>query len=240
MPRINNGTEIFQYLNTVELLKEQTTTPGNTTTSAAIDAADVTATVVAITNLTDGDIFALSGSGGVEVHTVDGTPTGTALDFVPPARADHESGANITELLAVDLGLIDTSGVQFGSTQNNTDINSANRRDPVGSMPGTVSNTFSFNLQGFNAKNFSLAFGGDDAEAGTGTVSDPWTTVPIGTTAPGLRMFRLTGTRFDGRTAQVLIVNATLRRNANVTIGGTSQPVLTISGSMTDVVPLIW
>lgn len=244
MPRLNTGEEFFKDLNSVSLFTAKATTPGDSTITVSVAAGDAGVTVASPVNFNDTDFVVISGSGGAELRRIAGAPVADVLTLNYALRTGQSVGARVLEMVEIPLGHIDESGVAVNTAQNQTQIKSATSRTPTATRNDAADLTFSCNLQGFNMENFALVFGlPDSAVSGTGTAADPWTTYIGGDTigsATGLRVVRLTGSRFDGRIFELDILNATLKAPAGITFGGTSPAVLALSGSMTGLQPRIY
>jgi hypothetical protein len=239
MPR---NSDLFKYLNSVKKYTIVTTTPGDTTTTAAIlgDGTETTMTVVASTNFTAADPAMVIGSGGVELVTL-GTPA-TTMPVTRPLLVPQASGARLVEAVATDLGHIGPEGVTFGGTANLNAIFAATARAAVSYFPVPAELTFNIPLRYKSALDLQAAFGVPENEEGTGVAATPHA-AHIGQSninTQTTHCYRLEGVSEAGRTVQVDLLGARLAVNASDNRGGTDPGIINITGNMTGFSQFIW
>lgn len=241
MPRLNSGSELFKYLNSVK--KYVVAGSGaNTTTTEAITVGMLDTDVAAITGGAAGDYVLISGDGGVELTKIS-SAAGTNFVWDRPLAIAQSSGADVDEATEINLGHVEESGATFGGTYSLTPINAATSRVALASLAESAELTFEIPLLGYNNLNLQAAFGVTEAELGAGSSSDPYRVV-IGRSTVGtqssIQAFRLAGVRFDSKNVEIDILEATMEVNANITIGATTPPSLVLSGTCTAFIQRIW
>jgi hypothetical protein len=241
MPRTNSGSELFQYLNKWYKFVIQPSTPGDTTTSAALAVTDDSVNVAATTNFTANDFCMIDGDGGVEVVQI-GTPATTPMPFDRPVLLAQSSGARLVEALRIDMGHIAEGGIQYGGSQTLTEIKAATSRTAIAFFGESTTLTLSAPLLGYNNLNLLAVFGATETEPGAGTASDPYGAAITGDTVgtQGLHCYRAEGALYDGRIVQIDFTGCTVEINANITIGAPNPDGLPLSVKCTSFIQRIW
>jgi len=239
MPRQNDGTELFRKLTAFDLYRIASGTFGDTTTTAAIlgDGTETTVAVTAITNFANGDPVFISGSGGVELNAVNGTPA-TAMPVKFKPKLAQASGARFVEAVKVPLGKVAEGGVSISPSRSLTAIPSALDDFPIAYIEGAVEVSFTVPLLGYNIPNWQLLIGYAEGETGTGTAADPWQGVigAVNQTLLGLQAFRLEGLRHDGKTVLVDLLDAKLETSGSVEHNRTAPAQLSVTGRVTKMI----
>lgn len=241
MPRTNSGSELFQYLNKFYKFVVQPTTPGDTTTSAAITAGGTSVNVAAITNFTAADYVMIDGDGGVEIQAI-GTPATTPMPVTRPFLQAQASGARFVEAQRIDMGHIAEGGIQFSGSQTLTEIKAATSRTAIAFFGESTTLQITAPLLGYNNLNLQSVFGVTEAESGAGVIADPYSAVISGDTVgtQGLHCYRAEGVLYDGRIVQVDFTQATVEINANITIGAPNPDGMTLTAKVTAFHQRIW
>lgn len=240
MPRLNNGLEILKGISKVEKFIIQPTSPGDTTTTAALAVGAATIGVGATTNFTAQDPVFIIGSGGVELNKI-GTPNATMpLGF--KAAVAQDAGARFVEALAINLGHVDENGVEYNATLGLTPIDAATSATPLGYQRGTGEFSARMGLRGMNNLNMQLAHGADEAEIGAGSAADPHQ-VAIGDTelgSHGITCLRVTGVRRDLKTVTWDFLDCTVEVQVRTTLGGRTPAVVPVGVKFARLVQRIW
>jgi hypothetical protein len=243
MPRQNDATELFRKLTAFDLFRIQSGTIGDTTTTAAIlgDGTEATVGVTAITNFTNGDPVFISGDGGVELNAINGT-VATAMPMRYKPKLAQAIGARFVEAVRVPLGKIAEGGVSISPSRSLTAIPSALDDFPIAYIEGPVEVTFSVPLLGYNIPNWQLLLGYAEAETGVGTSADPWQGVigAVNQTLLGLQAFRLTGSRHDGKTVLVDLLDAKLETSGSIDHNRQAPSVLSVTGRVTKMIVRVY
>lgn len=225
MPRTNDGTEVLQQLNSLQIFRLLGTSPFVQAITAPLARAATTATVAATTNATTGDPVFITGDGGTELNAL-GVPA-TTMPLKYKAEFAQSTGAMIKEAVAAALGHIDLdTAMTFRGSRDLVPIISALARSPIKYVPAGVADlSLSFNLVLWNNPNLALMFGQDESqEQGTGVLAtDPYQ-IGIGLQSignyVGLQTIRASGSFTDGRTCQVDFNDVVVRVNGEVRLGG--------------------
>lgn len=244
MPRANDGGEVLQYLTSIT--KYTITASGGDTTTAEAATADMADTdVSASTNFTEGDIVAVSGSGGTELLQIatGGIAAGPPVNFTweNPLQLPQDSGARVVEMSAANLNHIAESGIKFGGSLTLTAIKASTSRVAIAYFPSAAEFTFEIPVLGWNNLNLLAAFGAPEAENGAGTAADPYAVyVASGNVATeSLTCYRCVGTLHNGDTVTLDICDATIEVNVNATMGGPNAEGFVLQGKATTFVQRI-
>lgn len=240
MPRLNSGSELFKYLNSIKKYYIQPSSPGDTTTTAGLSAGDTSVTVAATTNFTTGDKAIIDGSGGVELVTL-GTVAST-MPFTRPILTAQASGARLVEALEVDLGHVAEGGIQFGGSLTLTSVKASTSRTAIAFFADAAELTWSIPLLGYNNLNLQAAFGATEGESGLGTSVSPYAVLLGQATiaTQGLHCYRLAGVRQDGKNVEVDLLGATVEVNTSITVGSANPEGITIQGKCSSIIQRIW
>lgn len=236
MPRQLDGTSLWRKLTAVELIRLQTGTIGDTTTTAPVlgDGTETTIGVTAITNFTATDIVLISGDGGVEALKI-GTPNVTMPVTYKPKLA-QATGARFVEAAKVSLGKIGEAGFSFTPSKPLTPILSAVDDGAIAFIDGTLDLAFSVPLLEYSGLNHQLITGYADAETGTGTPStDPYQYVigAVNQTLQGISVARLTGIRHDGKYIQIDMLDMKVEPSGGIDHNRQGPAVLVLAGRCT-------
>ena len=235
MPRQLDAGELFRKLTDVSLYVPQTTTPGSTTTTAAItgSGSEATVAVTAITNFTSGDPVLIRGSGGVELGII-GTPN-TTMPMTPPPLVAQDSGAVFVEAVRKQLGKITENGIGITLGKPLTEILSAIDDGPIAFLDGNLSVQFTVGLYGWNAANWQNIANYKEAETGAGTAASPYQGI-IGAVNQALidmAVVRLTGVRHDGKLTYADLLDCRFEPSGEVAHSRSAPAVLTLAGRAT-------
>lgn len=194
MPRKLTLTEAFRFVDSLDMYLLETTTPGNTVTTADADEGDADLTTAAITNFSTGDPLFIDGSGGLELNAAEGAPSGNTITLLYKVKYPQLTGATVREAKKVALGHLGENGVTYTPSRPATAVNSATSDTVAFYIEGNLELGITFDLLGFNGPNILLQAGVDDNETGAGSAADPWT-VAIGpsTAKIGVAAFRMSG-----------------------------------------------
>lgn len=231
MPRLNNGDEVFKYLNTV--YKFTVKSGGASTTVATTYASDAATIVLASgTGVTGGDYLLISGDGGKELIDVASIATATVTPTWTPYFG-QTSGATVVEYDRVSINHIAEGGITFGGTQSSTKVNASTSRVAVATLTGAADFTFSIPMLALNGPNLQTAFGAPEVENGTGVSSDPYASGVNGTNVgtESDAVYRCVGEDFGGNTIVLDILGAQAVVNVSTTVGGTTPAGITLAGS---------
>lgn len=241
MPRLNTGLEVFKDLSSVTKYQVAAGTHGNTTIATQRAVGDQNALITAITNFANGDPVFITGANGTELNALNATPN-TTQPMLYRSAFVFPVGSTFEEAVAIPVGHIDESGLTFGGSLTLTPVLAATSRTPIAFISGQADLTFSFNLRGFNILNFQTVFGAPESEIGVGTAVDPYQGAVgsgnVGT--QGQQAFRFVGTRHDGSTVQLDILDAKIEVNVNTQLGGQTPAVLPATGKCTNFILRHW
>jgi len=240
--RLNNGTELARFLQSIEKFYIPTTTPFVDTTNAAIlaDAANVTVTNFA--GWANDDYFFVEGTGGMELNQL-GTKPGSAapIPVVRPFMLPQDTAATMRRALRKDLGFIEDAGGTFATSATKTGIGAANSRSAIAYIDSdTPEQSFSFNLRESSLRNIATAYGADeDAIRGLGTTANPFRLLigrgNIGS-APNFCL-RAQGLLVSGKTLVADIMNCFPEVAVSAVFVGKGSPtVWNVSVKFTDVI----
>ena len=208
MPRQNDGTELFRRLTALDLYRIQTTTPGDTITTAAVATSATTVSISATTNFTTSDNVFIIGDGGFELNQLTGALALAQTVKYRTAFA-QSTGARFVEAQQVPLGKIDEDGFSFNPSRDVTEIFSAQDDAAIALVDGPLSLNGGCGLLGFNPENLQLMLGFAETIGGAGTAGDPFYGVigAVGQSNLSLFAFRVSYIRHDGKTGHFDLLN---------------------------------
>lgn len=242
MPRLNNASELFKFLDSVDVFRIATGTFGDTVTTSALARAAATVPVSAITNFSSLDPLFIVGDGGTELNSINGTPSGLNIVPLHPITIAQSSGARVVEAVRSALGHVAEDGATFGGSMSSTPINAATSRVALAYFAGPAELTWSFTLLGHNNQNLLAAFGATETETGAGTSADPHTALIDGLSVgtQGTQCFRLKGRRNDGKSVWVDLNDAIVDVNASVNMGASTPSGMALAGKCTSIIQRIF
>lgn len=203
MARLNHKGEYWDHLDSVELLRDQTTTPGDTTVATAASAGDTTIELASAANFLDGDLIRINVRDRLEINQIEGTPA-TTMPLRFPLAYDHAVGIQVIEQEPFDLGNILDAGVRVTFSGDHNPVNAATKRLVTAYLTGHAEIMSEFELLGFALENLAVAVGMPESlVAGSGTSAAP-TTLAI--TADDFNTENDLSWRFTGATKQGEVV----------------------------------
>lgn len=230
---------IFARLTSIDLYVPQTTSPGDTITTAGLARDAATIPVSAITSFADLDPIAIIGDGGTELNAVNGAPSGSNIVPARKIVIAQSSGARVLEMVKRALGGIGEGSARMTGSGNSTPITDATSNVPVGYLITGGNLGFAFALKDFSMRSLALAFGQDELETGAGTSGDPYQNLfsqnTIGTHSTPL-CARLKGVRKDGKIIEVDFLDLTLTPNADINLSGKADQAIPVSGNCTGII----
>lgn len=236
MPRQLDGTSLWRKLTAVELIRIQTGTIGDTTTTAAVtgSGAETTVAVTAITNFAAGDKALISGDGGVECVKVGAVPA-TAMPVSYAPKLAQSSGARFVEAVSVPLGKIGEAGLSFTPAKPLTPILSAVDDGPINFIDGTLDMSFAVPLLEYDGLNHQLITGYADAETGAGSAADPYQAVigAVNQVLQGIQVVRFTGIRHDGKFLQIDALDVKVEPSQGIDHNRQGPAALVLAGRFT-------
>lgn len=205
MARLNHKGEYWSHLDQVQIIRDATGSPGNTTTNALASVGGVTIDVVSATNFTDGDLVRIGLRDLLEINQIEGAPA-TTMPLRFPLIYAHASGSVFVEQAGADVGHISDDGVSITFSGDHNVVNAATKRLATAYLTGHAEIQAEFAVLGFAEENLALAVGQSEADVGgSGTTAAP-TTIAI--TADDFNedndlSWRFSGARKDGSTVLV-------------------------------------
>ena len=204
MPRLNHKGEYWSHLDVANIIRDETTTPGDTTVNGAASAGDTTITVVSATNFTDGDLVRIGVRDRLEINQIEGTPA-VSMPLRFPLAYDHAVGEEFVEQAdspnGTDLGNIADAGVRVTFSGDHNPVTAATKRLTTAYLTGHAELMAEWELLGMALENIAVAVGMPESSvAGSGTSAAPYT-IPI--TADDFNTendlsWRFVGARKDG------------------------------------------
>ena len=200
MPRLNHKGEYWSHLDLAEIIRDEVSTPGDTTVDAAASQGATTIDVVAATNFTDGDLVRIGVRDRLEINQIEGAPATTMPLRFPLAYA-HAIGEEFKENVASDMGNVADAGVRVTFSGDHNPVTAATKRLTTAYLTGHAELMAEFELLGMALENIAVAVGmPESAVLGSGTTAAPYT---LAITADDFNTendlsWRFTGARKDG------------------------------------------
>lgn len=235
MSSIPSVASIIKSLTSIDLYQIQPTTPGDTTTTAALARGAATIPVAAITNFATTEPIFIVGDGGTELNTINGAPSGLNIVPAQPLALAQASGARVVEAIKYVLGHIAEGSARLTGSSTVVPIPAATASVPIGFLSTGGALGFAIAGLSFDSRILNLAYGQDQLETGAGTSGDPWTMVAsqlsVGTHS--LACLRGLATRKDGKTVQIDMLDCTVAVSADNNFSGKAVNPIAIAGSCT-------
>ena len=240
MPRLNDSTQLFKSISTLEVFRLATATPGDTITTAALAAAAPSVSVSATTSFASADPVFIIGDGGVELNAC-GTPA-LAMPLKYKAAFAQSTGARFVEAIGVNLGYLSEAGATFSPSQSLTAILSANSATPLNYITGSAELSATFELLAFSGLNLHTMLGITEAETGVGTAADPYQYVVGGANigTQGTQCFRLTGVLHSLQNFHLDFLNARIEVGGQMTFNRSAPAVYPVTIKFTNMVKRQW
>lgn len=240
MPRLNDGTQLFKSISTLEAYRLATATPGDTITTASLAAGASSVSVSATTSFASADPVFIIGDGGVELNAC-GTPA-LAMPLKYKAAFAQSAGARFVEAISVGLGYLSEEGASFSPSQSLSAILSANSATPLNYISGIAELSVSFGLLAFTGLNLHTMLGITEAETGAGTSADPYQYVVGGANigTQGTQCFRLTGVLHSLQNFHMDFLNARVEVGGQVTMNRGAPAVYPVTIKFTSMVKRQW
>lgn len=240
MARLNRKSELWSHLTQVLAIRDQTSSPGNTTLSAAAAAGATSLTVNAITNFAVGEPIRVGRGEEQEYVRIHGStaPTGSTitLEASTPLRYAHAIGDPVYECVATDVGHIEDGGVTLDLNGTVEDVNSAIQRMLFGQLTGFLDIAFSFGLLGFNVENLAFALGMLESRVlGTGGPTAPRTLTVDFSRALEVNDIALQflGATKEGKTVRITAMACELDPSIKFTYARGSKLAIPVKGNST-------
>jgi hypothetical protein len=205
MARTQRSGELFAAISAIGIIKDKTTSFGNTTLTAALSAGGTPLVVAAITNFADTDLIRIGAENEYEVATINGAPSGLNIIPLYPTAFDHQSGDAVVEVQKVKLGESVDGGVKFSGMGGDFNaIQAATRRMVYGFIGGHVAPEISFSILNMNLENLATSLGMLETRIQTASSRDRLVldASKFGEIAPNIG-FYFTGVRKDGKNVEV-------------------------------------
>lgn len=205
MTRLNHKGEYWSHLDSVELLRDQATTPGSTTVDTDAAVGDTSIGVASTTNFTDGDIIRIGERDRLEINQLEGAIADPLLLRFPLAYPHLAADAQpVVEQQAFDLGNILDAGARITFSGDHNPVNAATKRLVTAYLTGHAEIMAEFELLGFALENLAVSLGmAESFVLGSGTSAAP-TTIAI--TADDFNTENDLSWRFTGATKQGEVV----------------------------------
>jgi len=203
MARLNHKGEYWSHLDSVELFRDQGTTPGDTTVGTAGVAGATTIEVASAANFTDGDVIRINVRDRLEINQIEGAPA-TTMPLRFPLMYNHAIGAQVIEQEAFDLGNILDAGARVTFSGDHNPVNAATKRLVTAYLTGHAEIMAEFELLGFALENLAVAVGMAESNVGGSGTSAAPTTLAI--TADDFNTENDLSWRFTGATKQGEVV----------------------------------
>lgn len=240
MPRLNDNTQIFKSISTLDVYRLATATPGDTVTTAALSVSASVCSVSATTSFASADPVFIIGDGGVELNAC-GTPA-TAMPLLYKAAFAQSTGARFVEAVKTPLGYLSEDGVTFAPSQSLSAILSANSATPLNYISGIAELSVSFGLLAFTGLNLQTLLAITESEIGTGVVADPYQYsvggANIGT--QGVQCFRLTGILHSLQNFHMDFLNARVEVGGQTTMNRSAPAIYPVTIKFTSMVKRQW
>ena len=210
MPRTLAPGEGIKSVTSLRFVRQHTT-PGVTTTTAAVtgSGAETTVGVTSSAAFTAADECLIIGDGGVELVLI-GTPA-TSMPVSPPPKIAQSSGATFARGLSVSLGKFVQGSVNWTGTRPITSVFEEVGDTPIYYIPGNAEFGLSFGLFNHNTQNIQRLMGYEEAETGDGAAEATAYQGIMGVSAQALHtelVFVLKMLRFDGKKFELQFCNA--------------------------------
>lgn len=228
MSRTNKKGELFSHLTSFGVFRDQTSTPGSTTLSAAVAAGASNLPMTATTNFTNGDYMRVDSAESVEILKIEGA-TNVSMPLREKVGKAHEAGVAVVEQTLTDLGHIADDGFKFNFSGSDNVVNSATRRLALGYLIGNIEGIFEVQLEGFNLENIATALGmPESAVTGSGTLASPNTLFTDGANfrTENDLSFGAWGVRKDGLIVYCWMMGVELDFNALSSAFARGQPAM--------------
>lgn len=241
MPRLNRKSELWSHITSVSALRDQPTSPGSTTLSAAAAAGATSLTVAAITNFAVTEPIRVGRGEETEYVRIHPStaPSGSTITLDPstPLRYAHAVGDPVVELVATDVGHVADGGLDLELAGSIEDVNAATQRMLFGQLTGFLDIMASFGLLGYNVENIAFALGLSEATRvlGAGTAGDPRTlTVDMTNTLEVNDIaLQFLGARKDGTSVRITAMACELDPSLQFTMQRGSKLILPIKANST-------
>lgn len=241
MPRLNDGTQLFKSISTLDVYRLATATPGDTITTAAVSVGASTVSVSATTSFASLDPVFIIGDGGVELNEIGGAPA-LAMPVKYKTAFAQSTGARFVEALKTTLGYLSEEGASFSPSQSLSAILSANSATPLNYISGIAELSVSFGLLAFTGLNLQTMLGITEAETGTGVTADPYQYVVGGANigTQGTQCFRLTGVLHSLQNFHMDFLNARVEVGGQVTMNRGAPAIYPVTIKFTSMVKRQW
>jgi hypothetical protein len=240
MPRLNDNTQIFKSVSTLDVYRLATVTPGSTVTTAALAVSASVCSVSATTSFASADPVFIIGDGGVELNAC-GAPA-VAMPLQYKAAFAQSAGAQFVEAVKTPLGYLSEDGVSFSPSQSLNAILSANSATPLNYISGIAELSVSFGLLAFSGLNLQTILGITESEIGAGTPTDPYQVsvggASIGT--QGVQCFRLTGLLHSLQNFHMDFLNARVEVSGQTTMNRSGPAIYPCTIKFTSMVKRQW
>jgi hypothetical protein len=172
MARLNTSDELWTAVSSAGFLRDETTSPGDSTLNGAANAGQKVATVNSETNFAIGDIIRVGSGNTMEIGIID---TLTPLTLESNLAFNHADAEVVKEQERVDLGDISDDGVTRESSVERTEIRAATQAGTYATLVTNATARLGFNLLNHNLENVLFALGIDETGiSGTGVAGDPY------------------------------------------------------------------
>jgi hypothetical protein len=175
MARLNTSDELWTAVSSAGFIRDETTTPGDSTLNGAAAAGQKVATVNSETNFAIGDIIRIGTGNIMEIGIIAAL---TPLTLETNLAFSHATAEVVKEQQRVDLGDISDDGVTRESSVERTEIRAATQAGTYATLVTNATARLGFNLLNHSEENILFALGIDEATAagrlhGAGTAGDP-------------------------------------------------------------------
>jgi hypothetical protein len=239
MPRTLAAGELLKKTTILDLYRIQTTTAGDTTTTAPVagTGAETTVAVTSAANFSVNDPAFIIGDGGMELIKL-GTPNVT-MPVTPPPKIAQATGARFVEAVKVPLGKFLQDSVSWTATKSLTAVFEEIGDTPVVYIPGPLEFSIAFGLLGYNGPNLQFATGFTEAETGDGAAEATAYQSLIGGVGQAVQseqVMRWQGLRHDAKKIQIDFLNAYVETAINAPLTKTAPSPLSVTCKCTQLI----
>lgn len=242
MPWTLTTNELIRQIQKINMFILETTSPFSTTIATnPVVKEDPDLTVAAITGIGDGEYAIVNGTGGPEIVEVSGAPAGNTVTLRQPVLRAQAIGATVKQARKIDLGYIESAGIQPGFNRQVTPVEAANAETALVFVEGPLQISLAFNMLTFNLPQILASQGLTQDESGAGTAADPYAII-IGpeSTKEAVLAFRGEALLHDGQVLELDFLDARMQSSGNLSIGRTNPTTIPFSLQCSAMLGRMW
>ena len=243
MPRLGTAGELFKKVTALSWVRIQPTSPGDTTTTAAVlgTGAETTVAVTSSTGFTTGDLAFIIGDGGHDLVKI-GTPA-ASMPVTPPPKIAQSTGARFVEAESVALGKYAQDSISWTANKTLTSIFEEIADTAVVQIESPIEFSISFGILNYSLLNLQFSAGYADAETGDGLAETTAHQVLLGgvnQAVHGPQVIRLDGLKHDLKKIRMDFTNAQVETAINANVGKSNASVLNVTCKCSQIIARSW